>query len=100
MDSTRRFQLFERPLPALGNPAKKYPFILSEPEINVIHEVTGFFTGMRQVMSLIPPSDPNGKTTKVWLDRCFSTLNGLSQSLAQFDDGDAPAPAESPSKEC
>lgn len=67
------------PLPPLGDAAKQYHVDLTEPEINAIHAAAAFIESCCAAAGM----------TNYW-EHYGPTLEGLSQRLAVFDDGNAP----------
>jgi len=70
------------PLPTLGDPAKKFDVILTEPEINAIHGAFGFIKGACR-------DTPIPISVAFW-DHYGPVLEALSNRLAIFDDVETP----------
>lgn len=69
------------PFPTLGDPTKRYPVELTEPEINAIHAGIAFVKGACA-------NWPDELAAKYW-KHYGPTLEALSDRLAIFDDDDS-----------
>jgi hypothetical protein len=77
--------------PPLGSVEKVYAVELTEPEINAVYAIVGFYRGQviaQQAMAgrsgLV---DAAGALIRAWWGHYGPTLEGLDQKLKQFDDG-------------
>jgi hypothetical protein len=67
-------------LPPIGDDAKTYPVVLTEPEINTIHAACGFIRAACAASFGAPK-----KLSKFW-KHYGPTLEALSERLKEFDD--------------
>lgn len=77
----------EAKYPPLGDVTKTYQVVLTEPEINTVFAVHGFFMGMKAMHDNFPSAALVGRG---WVQHYFETLEQLSKKLEVFDDGNAP----------
>ena len=67
-------------LPSLGDPAKVFTVVLTEPEINAIHAALGYCRSNCLQFTTLEPS------ILKWWNHYGPTLEGLSDRLALLDD--------------